>query len=463
MARRKEKDRIKFSDPWVKNAPPGEHYDAGEANLGLRVSPRLKRVWFFRGKLADGRQVRRSLGTYPEMTLAQARKAAEDTRGQARRGELEEVKRDRPLTFGEAAEKALAVMALSTRERTIRERRRILTHDLLPAWKGRPVESITRSDVASLVERIAERGSPVMANRTLSLVRALYNALLDLELVEANPASRPKRFLRPEKPKERALSKAELKAVIRAVQKEGPVSRAFFGLALNTLQRAGAIARAAWSEFDTETWTVPPEEGRKFRGYARAVPLNTGALRAIRVLQEETKADAVYLFPSRAGTKAPHYSSSAWNGLIRRLRKESGVGGWTIHDLRATFRTLATRELKVRPDVADAILGHAISTVGHVHYEADKRTYLLAEKREALEAWDTFLERLPRNPREKKKGARETLPVTPGGVLAGPKPEKRIESLEGKVGAILEAAGGDPDALEEGLRGLIGWGKVVGE
>ncbi|MFC1661251.1 tyrosine-type recombinase/integrase, partial [Gemmatimonadota bacterium] len=298
----------------------------------------------------------------------------------------------RVLTFEEAAEKALELMANRTRERTIRERRRILEADLLPAWGDWAVTDIRRADVADLVNKIASRGSPVMANRTLSMVRALCNAMLDLELVEANPATRPDRFMRDEKPKERALGKGELRAILRAVKDEGPEARAFFGLLAYTIQRAGAIAAAKWDEFDGDTWTIPPEEGRKFKKYARVVPLTTGALRALRVLHEEAGVQGSYLFPSRDAAQKPHWTN--WSNLTRRLRARSGVEGWSLHDLRATFRTLATRELGIRADVADAVLGHAISTVGHVHYEADKSTYLLSEKRDALEAWGSFLEGL---------------------------------------------------------------------
>jgi integrase len=385
-----------FTGPWVPTAEPGEHFDAKTPGLGLRVSPKGKRTWFLRAHTGNGRQVRRKLGEYPKMTLAKAREAAAIKWGEAKAGTLEEVRGARPMTFGEAAEEALAVMATSTRERTIRERRRILTHDLLPAWKDLPVDSVTRGDVVNLVNGIAKRGSPVMANRTLSMIRATFNTLLDLELVESNPATRPKRFFRPEKPRERALTPGELRKLLEVVKGQGPEARAFFGLALNTAQRAGAIAGARWEEFDMEarTWTIPPDEGRKFKKYPRVVPLNDGALRALQTLQTEKKAHSDLLFPARGGAKAPHFTG--WHNVARRLREEAKVEGWSFHTFRATFRGLATRELRIRPDVADAILGHDLQTVGHVHYETDKPTFLLAEKQKALEAWAAFLCRLER-------------------------------------------------------------------
>jgi integrase len=303
----------------------------------------------------------------------------------------------RVLTFEEAAERALELMANRTRERTTRERRRILEADLLPAWSDRAVTDIRRADVAELASKIAARGSPVMANRTLSMVRALFNAMLDLELVEANPATRPDRFMRGEKPRERALGRDELRAILKAAEGQGPEARAFFGLVAHTVQRAGAVAAARWEEFNGDAWTIPPEERRKFKGYARTVPINVGAQSALRVLVEEAGVQGPYLFPSREGAREPHWTN--WNRIHRRLRREAGVDGWSLHDLRATFRTNATRELEIPAEVADAVLGHAIPTVGHVHYEADKSTYLLAEKREALQKWDRFLREVVEMPR----------------------------------------------------------------
>lgn len=385
-------DGKSFTDAVVRNAKEGEHFDAKTPGLGIRVSPKGKRTWFFRYRTPGRGQRRQKLGVYPFMDLKEARKRARVRLGEVSGGS------DRwstpALTFREAAEEALALMAQRTRPRTIRERQRIFERDLIPKWGDRLVTDIRRGDVAALVDEIAARGSPVMANRTLSLVRALFNAALDLERVESNPATRPDRFFKEERPRERALSQPELKAILKAVKEEGPEGRAFFGLVAFTVQRAGAVAAAEWEEFDLELriWTIPPVEGRKFKKYARKVPLNDGAMGALGILQEEKDVEGPYLFPSRKGSKEPHFTN--WGNLQRRLRGRSGVDGWTLHDLRATCRTTVVRRFKVPAEVADAVLGHAITTVGHVHYEADKSTYLLDEKRKALVKWGQHLEGL---------------------------------------------------------------------
>ena len=179
-----------------------------------------------------------------------------------------------------------------------------------------PTESpLARRTAMALAQEIAERGAPVAANRTLALVRAIFNAAVDLELVDANPASQPDRFLRAEKPRELALSKAQLRKVLKAVGAEGPEARAFFWLCIATAQRAGAVAASCWTEFDADDalWTIPPEERRKFKGYARLVPLTPPALSALETLRAEVPTDSPYLFPSRAATTVPHWTN--WSGV----------------------------------------------------------------------------------------------------------------------------------------------------
>ena len=419
--RRRAEDARSFSAPWIPKAPPGEHHDAACKGLGLRVSAKGTRSWFVRVQLADGRQVRRKLGEYApaspsHMSLSDAREAADVKRRAAKDGTLGEARPDRPLTFGEMATKAMVFMAADTRARTIAERERILHRNLLPAWRHRPAKEISRADVAVLAKSVASKGTepdpgkegkgsakrkrrpaPVMANRIISFARALFNAAIDLELVETNPIARPKRFMKRETPPTRSLKPAELKAIMAALGEEGPGARAFTGLALHTVQRAGAIAAARWDEFDEEAgvWTIPVAEGRKIKGYPRKIPLSPGALRALRILGEEIPRHPVYLFPSRPKAKTPHVGGSFHNNIVRRLRAASKMDGWSLHDLRTTFRTTMTsKRFGVTSEVADLCLSHDLATVGHKHYTDEKSEYLLDEKREALDRWAEFLEAL---------------------------------------------------------------------
>ena len=385
------KPRADLTAAFIKTATAGEHWDAQVPGFGLRVSPKGKRVFYVRYRIRGGKQRREALGEFPHVSLADARSRARQRIGDVAKG-LDPFAPSRRQSFKAVATRALEVMAESTRPRTVQERQRVLDRELLPRWADRAATDIRRGDVATLAREIAERGAPVAANRTLSLVRAIFNVAIDLELVDANPASRSDRFMRDEKSREIGLSKAQLGKVMKAVSAEGPEARAFFLLCLYTAQRAGALAAACWTEFVVEDalWTIPSEARRKLKGYARLVPLTAPALGALDTLRAEAPAGSRYLFPSRNGATVPHWTS--WAGVPRRIRERSGVPGWSMHTMRAMFRTTATRDLGVPAEVADGVLGHTLTSVGHVHYQADKSGFMLKEKWDALSRWAGYLQ-----------------------------------------------------------------------
>ena len=63
----------------------------------------------------------------------------------------------------------------------------MLTVDVLPFWKDRPVRELTRRDVRAILERITKRKAPIAANRTLEVVRKMLNFGVSHDWLEANP------------------------------------------------------------------------------------------------------------------------------------------------------------------------------------------------------------------------------------------------------------------------------------
>src|ERR1700687_1503746 len=73
--------------------------------------------------------------------------------------------------------------------RYIEETRRNFDLHVLTKWRGHTVKSVTRRDVATLLNGIADEGKPIAANRVLSAVRAIFNWALRQGLVDATPAA----------------------------------------------------------------------------------------------------------------------------------------------------------------------------------------------------------------------------------------------------------------------------------
>lgn len=373
-----------------------EFWDTVTPGLILRVSGESgAKTWTVRYRL-NGRRRRQKLGIYPSLSLAEARAAAREVQRQADAGEdpakERADRRDGRRSFKRLAEEVLEARSMRTRETTQRERARLLYKELMPKWGHREAAGITRREVVRLVEDIAKRGAPIVANRTLSLVRLIFNDGLrrGFPSLEANPAH----LVEPpaaELGRDRYLSRDEITAVWEATGEETRATRGVFRLALLTGQRIGSVCALRWDVIKGDLWTIPAEHFKGNRTHV--VPLSTEAFEVITELRETARSD-VWVFPSRARAKRPHLTNMA--GALSRVRRRTRIPRWTAHDFRTTFRTHAVRAeddggLAIPGHVADAVLGHKEATLGFARYTGDRDRYLLHEKRGALRRWGAFV------------------------------------------------------------------------
>jgi integrase len=381
-----------------------EFYDTLVPGLILRVGKGGTRAWAVRYR-AGGKHRRLGLGKYPNLSLADARERARAKLAAAQDGEdpaLERaIRRSKDTTFAALASEVMEVKASGrdpVRPATLRQYRQILDAELLPAWKDRPVTSITRRDVIQLVDRIHDR-APVQANRTLATIKVLFNEGLSREFpsLEYNPAHRVK--LSDEAGRDRYLDRKEIKAVWHALDHEAPVWRVLYRLAMLTGQRMGNLCAMRWSDINgADVWRIPAAQFKGKREHW--VPLSPEALAVLEEMRTLT-GGMDHVFPGRTGAKLPHVTNYN-NALVRIRDRTKKIPAWNPHDLRTTLRTWATRAEKpghkgdpagcgVAPHIADAVLGHAEVSLGFRRYTGDAPAYLLAEKRDALARWGRFV------------------------------------------------------------------------
>lgn len=373
-----------------------EFWDTVTPGLVLRVSGESgAKTWGVRYRMSGARR-RQKLGSYPTLSLAEARAAAREVQRQADAGEDPAKERaDRRAghyTFKELADEVLEARAMRTRPVTQRERTRLLGKELLPAWGDRPAAEITRREVVHLVEDIAKRGAPIVANRTLGLIRMIFNDGLrrGFPTLEANPAHLVERPAE-EVGRGRYLSREEIEAVWAATGDEARATRGTFRIALLTGQRIGSVRAMRWDGITGDLWTIPPEHFKGKR--AHVVPLSTQGLEVIDELKKIADSDT-WVFPSRAKAERPYLTNTG--SAVSRVRKKTSIPSWTVHDFRTTFRTHAVRAMEdgglaIPAHVADAVLGHKEATLGFERYTGDRDRYLLHEKRDALRKWGAFI------------------------------------------------------------------------
>ena len=379
-----------------------DFWDALTQGLCLRVSGTTSRkTWLVRYR-ANGRHRRTKLGDYPQLSIADARKAARDALVMVDAGDDRGQKRADQKAGGDSFREMVGELLDAKdekggkrgllREATKREYRRIADTYLLPDWGHRPAGEITIREIRLFVDRIARR-APGMANRILALTKMLFQEgwkQHGFPGLDGNPAAD---MTRPayEPPRERLLTRTELGQVWAATEPESPLTRGVFRLAILTAQRVGAIRSMRWQDIDGDLWTSPAEHNKSKR--IQTVPLSREALAVVAEL-EAVRIDPIWVFPARKGTKVPHMTNT--RSAMARIRKRSGIAPWRVHDFRRAFRSTATKALEkgglgVAPHIADLTLGHAEDSLGWSHYQGERHLYLLTERAQALKAWGAFV------------------------------------------------------------------------
>ena len=385
--------RITLTDRTVRALKPPtagrlDVWDEDNPGFGLRISAEGRRTWILMYRM--GKTLRRlTLGRFPTLGLAAAREKATDALRDAAKGEdpgRRKIQERSAETFSDLAREYIERHA--SKKRSGREDIRLLNGSphkkktgktphvpLVTRWGPRRIKDLKRRDVRELLDEIAAR-APIMANRTLALVRKMFNFAIEHEWLEVNPCHMVKQPGQ-EKQRERVLSVDEIKRVWKALDDESPLIATLFRVRILTAQRGGEVHGAAWAEFDTVTgwWTIPAERSKN--GLAHRVPLSPQALRILKTWRAGA-GDSTWVFPS-SRKNGPHIAHA--QKAIERVVKASGVD-FRGHDLRRTAASLMVGAGVPRL-VVSKILNHVESGVTAVY---DRHSYDL-EKRAALDFW----------------------------------------------------------------------------
>ena len=413
---------LTLTDASLKRKPPAsgqtELWDTVVPGFGLRIGYGGKRTFFVMTRIS-GRQVRRSVGAYPAVGLADARAAARhmlelaatglDPKEAVKRAALEE-ERSRRQLFRTVAEEYLADTGSGggANLRTQSELRRKLKVDVFPQWGDRPIREITRGDVRELLREKAKQ-SPIAANRVLALIRRVFAWALDQELIDASPAFRVPRPGQ-EGERERVLTLDEIHLVWMGCDKLGYPFGPLIKLAILTAQRRGEVAGLLWEEVDGNAWRLPGTRAKSGKGHL--VPLSTRAVDLLeklpRIGDSPTLAFTTGIRKGKSadGEPLPPAPVTGWSRVKTRLDgliaeivareaeedldlKKHALPSWTLHDLR---RSVAThlRDAGVDRLTVSKILNHAEGGMTRIYdrYTADR------EKRAALQEWGEKIERL---------------------------------------------------------------------
>jgi len=357
------------------------YWDKNLSGFGLRVTETGHKTWVLAYR-REGRLRWYTIGTYPPLSLADARELAKDKLADAQKGkdpagEKQELREAE--TFKVLADRYLSEWAARhKKESSAREDKRNIERSLLPEWGNRRANQVARRDVIALVDGIAARGAAIHANRILALISKIFNFAIGKEVVEANPAHlvpKPGK----ERRRDRVLSHNEIRAIWRSVEPESREAAALIRILLLSGQRRGEVRGMRWSEIDLEQgwWTIPAE--RTKNKLTHRVPVLGEVRRILEALSQARGGKTDFVFPGRSGN-APMASPQK---LLARIIKRCGVK-FRVHDMRRTVGT-GLAGLGVDRTVLKKVLNH--SEKGDVTAIYDRHGYD-DEKRAALAKWD---------------------------------------------------------------------------
>ena len=345
-----------------------EVFDLGYPGLALRIGHGGAKTFEQFYKL-NGKLRRDTLGRWPSISLADARDMWRTTRQAIAKGEA-------PQHNGVKAPAMLFEVVVEewlkrdqAENKSVKQVVYALDADLLPAWRGKRVDEITKRDIHDLLDSIEER-SMWQARKVQAHVNRFFAWCRGREIVKVDPTDGMER-VGTNKSRDRFLSDAELAKVWRAA--DGVYGSVVRMLALTGARRE-EIAQLRWSEIDGNTITL--EGARTKTGAPHIIPLSAAA----QTLLAGVPRICEYVFTPN-GTKP----ITDWSNQKIALDAAAGVTGWRIHDLRRTVAT-GMQKLGVTLQVVEAVLGHTSGSRSGIVGVYQRHNYA-DEKRAALEAW----------------------------------------------------------------------------
>ena len=386
----------------MKPKPDGsqrEVFDADARGLSARCSTsgRVSFSFTYTSPITKKR-LRKTIGTFPAWSLADARLKALTLRQmvEAGRDPIDEAADEaRRITVAQLADRYF--VAIEKTHRGHREVRRSIERDVLPAIGARAAEDIRRRDIIAILDTIAERGAPVHANRVRNMISAMWSWAMseDLPGIESNPASNIKSRI-DEQPSTRWLSAAEIRAVAPHLNALTAAKRDALWLILLTGQRPGEVAglRQGEVDLDHDTWIIPAARSKNKRSHT--VPLVGEARAIVARLMADARPDELErhdgrLFLVRARGVRPLLVNNL-NWSLRSALAAAGVERAKPHDLRRTTLSHLGR-LGTDPLIIGHVANHVSTTRNTVTTSVYVRHDYFAEKRAALTKWDAALAR----------------------------------------------------------------------
>jgi integrase len=400
---------MSLSDTAIRNAKPtAKPYKlSDEKGLFLLVKPSGGKWWRYKYRFA-GKEKLLALGTYPNTSLADARKRHEKARkllaegidpGQEKQKAKRQLIAKHQNTFETIAREWHKSRIHKWTTRHAEKLLRSLELHIFPSAVGtRPITEIRSSELLEVLQKVQEGGAVEPAHRLLQCCGQIFTYAIVTERAEQNPAANLRGALEPIRRNNYAYLKAdqlpEFLAKLEASDSELQTKLALKFLML-TFPRTGELRQAPWKEMNLEKaeWRIPPER-MKMRD-PHIVPLSRQAVNVLEELKELT-GSFHFVFPNQHKPRGCMSENTILFALYRMGYHSRATG----HGFRSTASTILN-EHGFHPDVIERQLAHCERNAVRAAYN---HAQYLPERRKMMQWWADYLDAVAKektNPRNR--------------------------------------------------------------
>lgn len=383
---------VRLSELKIKSAKPDDKdyvlFDGG--GLQMRVRSNGSKLWNFNYRHpVTKKRINMGLGTFPEVSLAQARKGSIAAREILAQGIDPKEKRDAVLqakqaetehTFRNVATEWFELKKDAVTPAYAEDIWRSLTLHVFPDLATTQISAISAPQVINLLRPLETKGSLETVKRLSQRLNEIMTYGVNSGLIHANPLSGIRSvFKKPKKKNMAALAPDELKELMVSIANASikRTTRFLIEWQLNTMTRPAEAATTCWADIDFEKriWTIPAERMKKRR--IHIVPLTDQALALLEAIKPYS-GHREYVFPADRDPRT-HCNSQTANMALKRMGFE---GRLVSHGMRSMASTILN-EHGWEPELIEVALAHVDKD--EVRNAYNRAEYI--ERRRPMMAW----------------------------------------------------------------------------
>ena len=370
-------------------------YDGG--GMYLEVAPSGSKIWRLKYRRL-GKEKRYTIGPYPTISLAEARKRRDEAKRMLADGlDPSGEKRLNALRERTAGDNTFEMVAREWLERVyssqvsdshfIRNRRRLELYTF-PYIGKQPVSQISPPEILDCLRKIEARGHVETANRVKVLCGQVFRYAVAIGRAERDITADLRGALRTHRAKHHAaiIEPAELAKLLDAIESYcgQPTTRAALLMNLHVFVRPGELRKARWQDIDLESgvWSFVASK----TATPHIVPLSKQVQAMLKELHQ-LNGRSEFAFPSTRSRTRPMSDAT----LTAALKTLGYAERMSAHGARATARTLLNEKLGYRRELLELQLAHAVKDSNGRAYD---RTTFIDERREMMQRWSDYLDSL---------------------------------------------------------------------